>query len=102
MPHFRIAPFPHFRYTASMTPQAPSIVQVTARGQVTLPADVRATLGIRAGDPFLVSIEAGRVVLIPAAVMPIEHYSDAREAEFETSADMTPKALAKARKRWRV
>ena len=41
-----------------------------ARGQVTLPAQVRMDLGLREGDSFLITVEHGRVVLTPAALIP--------------------------------
>lgn len=37
--------------------------KVSTKGQVVLPGRIRRKLGIRAGDPLDVSIEAGRIVL---------------------------------------
>lgn len=39
--------------------------KVSTKGQVVLPGPLRRKLGIRAGDPLLAKIEAGRIVLIP-------------------------------------
>lgn len=39
--------------------------KVSTKGQVVLPAPLRRRLGIRAGDPLDVNIEAGRIVLTP-------------------------------------
>jgi AbrB family looped-hinge helix DNA binding protein len=39
--------------------------RVSTKGQVVLPGPLRRKLGIQAGDPMDVSIEAGRIVLMP-------------------------------------
>ena len=39
--------------------------KVSTKGQVVLPGPLRRKLGIRAGDPLVATIEAGRIVLIP-------------------------------------
>ncbi len=39
--------------------------KVSTKGQVVLPGPLRRRLGIRAGDPLDVSIEAGSIVLTP-------------------------------------
>lgn len=39
--------------------------KVSTKGQVVLPGPVRRKLGIRAGDAMDVSVEAGRIVLMP-------------------------------------
>jgi AbrB family looped-hinge helix DNA binding protein len=64
------------------TPTIPPLTQMSARGQITLPAAVRKNLALRPGEPFFVTIEDGRVVLEPAAVAPSEIYTDERIAEF--------------------
>ena len=76
------------------------LVQLSPRGQLTLPAEVRRVLGLRSGDAFRVSIKEGSVVLEPVAVTPIEFYTDERLAEFQANAEMTPEELAQARGRW--
>jgi antitoxin PrlF len=76
------------------------LVQLSPRGQVTLPIDIRNALGVKAGDAMVVSIEDGRIVLSPAVVTPIERYTDDRMAEFEEASQMTPDELAGARTKW--
>ncbi len=39
--------------------------KLSTKGQVVLPGPLRRRLGIRAGDPLEVNIEAGRIVLTP-------------------------------------
>ena len=39
--------------------------RVSTKGQVVLPGPLRRKLGIQAGDAMDVSVEAGRIVLIP-------------------------------------
>jgi antitoxin PrlF len=77
-----------------------SLVQLSPRGQVTLPVDVRKTMGVKAGDAMVVSIEEGRIVLSPAVVTPVERYTDARIAEFEQASHMTAEEIRAAQTTW--
>lgn len=76
------------------------LVQLSPRGQVTLPADLRRSLGLRAGDAFRVRIDDGRVVLEPVEVVAIELYDDDRIAEFERTSSMSDEELERARSAW--
>ena len=78
----------------------PPIVQLSSRGQITLPASVRRELGVRSGDPLVVSVEDGRIVLQPAVVVPVELYSDDRLDEFEQNSALSPDELVKAKEAW--
>ena len=75
------------------------LIQLSPRGQLTLPAEVRRALGLRSGDAFRVSSKEGSVVLEPVAVTPTELYTDERLAEFQENAEMTAEELAQARSR---
>jgi antitoxin PrlF len=77
-----------------------ALVQLSPRGQVTLPIDVRRVLGVKAGDAMVVSVEGGRIVLSPAVVTPVERYTDERLAEFEQASQMTAAELGAARTKW--
>jgi AbrB family looped-hinge helix DNA binding protein len=44
--------------------------RVSAKGQVVLPGSLRRRLGILAGDPLDVQIEAGRIILTPRKKRP--------------------------------
>lgn len=46
-----------------------SRVIVKGRGQVTIPAKVRKTLGLDAGDLLQVEVSRGRIILIPLQVV---------------------------------
>ncbi len=81
------------------TPHYP-LVQLSTRGQLTLPAEVRKALGLRAGDAFNVRIEDGEIVLGAVEVTPVELYSDARLEEFAANAEMTEEEFAQARAAW--
>jgi len=39
--------------------------RLSTKGQIVIPGPVRRRLGIRAGDPLDVGVEAGRIVLTP-------------------------------------
>lgn len=80
----------------------PLTAQISKRGQITLPADVRKALGLKPGDTLVVRLEAGRIVLEPAVVLPVEIYSDERLAEFEESAQVSDEMLAAFRRAWGV
>ena len=75
---------------------------VSGRGQVTLPSRVRARLGLREGSLLLLQEEEGRLVLHPAAVAPVESYSDEQIAEWARQDRLTPTEREKLRRRWRT
>lgn len=79
---------------------ARAIAQLSARGTLTLPAEVRRDLGLTEGDVLTVEIREGAVVLTPTVLTPIEIYTEARIAEFDESARMTAQELARAREAW--
>ncbi len=76
------------------------IAQLSGRGTVTLPADIRRKLGLREGDVLTVRLSGRSIVLTPAVVTPIELYTDERISEFERSARLAPDELAGARRTW--
>ncbi len=80
----------------------PPVLRLSPRGQVTLPASVRAALGLEPGDVFTVTVVDGRVVLEPVEVVPVERYTDERVSEFLRAAEVTDEELADARRRWNV
>lgn len=61
---------------------------------------MRRELGLQAGDAFQVRIDAGRIVLEPIEVTPVERYSETRIREFLESAEMSEEELARAREAW--
>ena len=69
-------------------------VLVTSRGQITLPADVRKRLGIKAGGVVLLEERNGEVVLRPAAVLEIENYSEEDIANWDKEDRLTESARA--------
>lgn len=56
---------------------------ITSRGVVTLPAKLRAALGLRADDQLIAETTPEGLLLRPAVTLPIEIYSPQREAEFD-------------------
>ena len=59
-------------------------VKLGKKGQLSLPAGVLRRLGLQGSATLLVeATEDGAVILRPAAVVPVEIYSDARVREFE-------------------
>lgn len=60
------------------------LVRIGRKGQVTLPKAVLRAAGVHSESQLLVDAESdGTIRLRPAAVYPIERYSDERIAEFE-------------------
>ena len=60
-----------------------STVVVSARGQITLPADLRHRLGIKEGGVVTLEERNGVLVLRPAAVVELTMYSDENVARWD-------------------
>jgi AbrB family looped-hinge helix DNA binding protein len=65
-------------------------VLVSSRGQITLPAGVRKRLGIKSGGVILIEERAGELVLRPAAVLEVEHYTDDEIATWDEQDQVSP------------
>jgi AbrB family looped-hinge helix DNA binding protein len=76
------------------------IAQLSRRGTLTLPADIRRTLGLQEGDVLTVRLSGRSIVLTPAVVTPIELYTEERISEFEQSAQLSDDELGRARRAW--
>jgi len=86
-----------------MTARAPgrtTTLVVSPRRQITLPRPVRARLRLGPGSVLLLWEEAGKIVLDPAAVTPVQLYSD-EEIERLVGADRPgPRERVALRRRW--
>lgn len=58
---------------------------VTSRGVVTLPAKLRAALGIKPDDHLIAETTSEGLLLRPAVTLPVEIYSEKRVREFDES-----------------
>ena len=74
------------------------MIKLGKRGQISIPRSILHRLGLEGEVPMLVeTTEDGAILLRPAAVYPIELYSDERIAEFDEADrmdDATGKRLA--------
>ena len=57
-------------------------IRVGKRGAIVLPAKLRRQFGMEEGAMIIAEALADGILLRPAAVVPVEIYSDARRAEF--------------------
>jgi len=77
-----------------------TILQINARGTLTLPKFVRKALGVGGGGVVMLDFRDNAVVLQPAVAFPIEMYTDARIAEFdEADAELGKRMAKKGRSR---
>jgi AbrB family looped-hinge helix DNA binding protein len=74
---------------------------VTSRGAVTLPAKLRAFLGIEADAQLIAETTPDGLLLRPAVTRPIEIYSEKRVREFEGAEAELAKVLPAKKKRRR-
>lgn len=75
------------------------MIKLGKRGQVSIPKSVLNRLGLAGEVPMLVETTAdGAILLRPAAVYPIEIYSEERIAEFD-EADRMDDAMAERLRR---
>lgn len=74
-------------------------VKLGKKGQLSLPASVLRKLGLQGAATLIVeATDDGAVILRPAAVYPIELYTDARIKEFDEANRLTESAKARVRK----
>lgn len=59
-----------------------SNVVVSARGQITLPADIRKKYKLEEGDVLVVAEKDGEILLKPARVFEVEYYMDSQIDEW--------------------
>lgn len=75
------------------------IIKLGKKGQLSLPASVLRKPGLEgAGTLFVETTDDGAVILRPAAVYPIELYTDARIKEFDKANRHTDAEQARVRK----
>jgi AbrB family looped-hinge helix DNA binding protein len=76
------------------------IVKVGRKGQLSIPRVLMRRLGIDENTILLVEeTQDGGIVMRPAAVYPIERYSDERIREFLEEDRMTPQEARRVRRR---
>ncbi|MEA1051464.1 AbrB/MazE/SpoVT family DNA-binding domain-containing protein [Lamprobacter modestohalophilus] len=74
------------------------LVKLGKKGQVTIPRAILRSVGLSEEAPLLVeTTREGAILLKPAAVYPIEVYSDQRVAEFERENAVPEDLQAKVR-----
>lgn len=62
-----------------------SIITITGRGVITLPARLRRALGLKADDQLIAEITPEGLLLRPAVTLPVEVYTTEREREFDAA-----------------
>lgn len=72
-----------------------SILAISSRGGITLPAKLRRELGLRPDDQLIAEVTNEGLLLRPAVTMPVEIYSAAREREFDAAEAELASALAR-------
>jgi antitoxin PrlF len=80
-----------------MTDPKRDVITLSGRGQITLPAGMRKHLGIIPGSALIVEELDGELRLKPAAILELDHYSDAQievwdSADALSSADEGPRS----------
>ncbi len=70
-----------------------TIITVTSRGVVTLPAGLRRALGIKADDTLVAETTPEGLLLRPAVTLPVEIYTDRRVREFDESEEELGRAM---------
>ena len=74
-------------------------IRLGKKGQLSLPAAVLRKMGIQGAATLLIeTTDDGAVILRPAAVYPVEVYTEARMKEFETANRDTESEAARVRK----
>jgi len=76
-----------------------STVVVSARGQITLPAELRHRLGIKEGGVVTLEERHGELVLRPAAVVELTMYSDEDIARWDAEDELSDAERARIKKK---
>lgn len=81
-----------------------TIVTITGRGVVTLPARLREALGLETDDQLIAETVPEGLLLRPAVTLPVEVYTPEREREFDSAeaeleAVLPPKPVKRRRGR---
>jgi AbrB family looped-hinge helix DNA binding protein len=71
---------------------------VTSRGVVTLPAKLRAALGLKPDDHLIAETTPEGLLLRPAVTLPVEVYGEKRIAEFDEAEADLEKVLPRGKK----
>ncbi len=66
-----------------------SNVVVSARGQITLPADLRKKYKMEEGDVLVIDEKNGEIILKPAKVFEVEYYMDSQIDEWAKTDEFT-------------
>ena len=75
------------------------VVKLGKKGQVSLPAAVLRKLGLEGSATLLIeATDDGALILRPAAVYPVELYSDARVKQFEEADRLSASDAKRVRK----
>jgi AbrB family looped-hinge helix DNA binding protein len=75
------------------------VIRLGKKGQLSLPAAVLRKMGIQGAGTLLVeATDDGAVILRPAAVYPVEVYTEARMKEFEDANRHTASEATRVRK----
>jgi AbrB family looped-hinge helix DNA binding protein len=91
---FRIAGLPDCRIAGNWRPM--ETVKLGKKGQMSIPKGILKRLGLEGDVTLLVdTTPEGAIVLRPAAVYPIEIYSDARIREFDAADRIDAKTAAR-------
>ena len=89
---FCLTVFPIFRYTVGMLNR----ITINERGVITIPAKMRALLGIKPQDELIIENTEEGLLLRPAFSVPIEMYSEERISEFARDEDAVGEILPPA------
>ena len=75
-----------------------TILTVTGRGVITLPAKLRQALGLKAEDQLVAETTPEGLLLRPAVTLPIEMYGDKRVREFDEAEAELERVLSRKKK----
>lgn len=75
-----------------------TVVTMTSRGVVTLPAKLRRALGLKADDQLIAETTSEGLLLRPAVTLPVEVYTPERILEFEESEEELASVLSRRKR----
>lgn len=78
------------------------VVFLGKRGQITIPAKIRESLGIEEGQPLIIEYDGEKLILKKAMVLPVRIYTDEEVKTYIQEDELKEGEKDEIKKRWNL